>query len=485
MAIDLTGSASALLSGIRERTVSSVDLLEAHAHWIESFNPEINAVVATDLDCAKERAKEADDAANRGEWWGPLHGLPMTVKDAFEVKGVVSTGGSPKWKENVPQKHADAAQRLVDAGAIIFGKTNVPSLSDDFQTYNEIYGTTNNPWDLSRTPGGSSGGAAAAVAAGMTPLELGSDIGGSIRTPAHFCGVYGHKPSYGLISMQGHIPPPPGCLNAGDTLSVAGPLARSAADLELALSVLAGPRTADAVAWNLKLPPPRHEKLKDFRVAVWPDDPYCPVERAVVTAITEAADQLADSGAMVEETRPDFTLEENDHLYWNLLSPVISTAYPQKVIDRLKEIVETSSPDDRSPQVRRARGALIPHREWLSANERRHRLRAKWHQFFHKWDVFICPTTIVTAFRHLQSPGFFDRELTVNGETRPYVDLMVWAGLAVNGHLPATNVPIGSDEKGLPIGMQVVGPYLEDRTAIKFAELLESACSRFVPPPLT
>ncbi len=435
MEIDLTGSASALLSGIRERTVSSVDLLEAHAHWIESFNPEINAVVATDLDCAKERAKEADDAANRGEWWGPLHGLPMTVKDAFEVKGVVSTGGSPKWKENVPQKHADAAQRLVDAGAIIFGKTNVPSLSDDFQT--------------------------------------------------HFCGVYGHKPSYGLISMQGHIPPPPGCLNAGDTLSVAGPLARSAADLELALSVLAGPRTADAVAWNLKLPPPRHEKLKDFRVAVWPDDPYCPVERAVVTAIPEAADQLADSGAMVEETRPDFTLEENDHLYWNLLSPVISTAYPQKVIDRLKEIVETSSPDDRSPQVRRARGALIPHREWLSANERRHRLRAKWHQLFHKWDVFICPTTIVTAFRHLQSPGFFDRELTVNGETRPYVDLMVWAGLAVNGHLPATNVPIGSDEKGLPIGMQVVGPYLEDRTAIKFAELLESACSRFVPPPLT
>ena len=160
MAIDLTGSASALLSGIRERTVSSVDLLEAHAHRIESFNPEINAVVATDLDCAKERAKEADDAANRGEWWGPLHGLPMTVKDAFEVKGVVSTGGSPKWKENVPQKHADAAQRLVDAGAIIFGKTNVPSLSDDFQTYNEIYGTTNNPWDLARTPGGSSGGAA-------------------------------------------------------------------------------------------------------------------------------------------------------------------------------------------------------------------------------------------------------------------------------------------------------------------------------------
>tara|TARA_Y100000590_G_scaffold394244_3_gene473206 strand:- start:1365 stop:2816 length:1452 start_codon:yes stop_codon:yes gene_type:complete len=482
LGIDLTGSATALLRKIREKTISAVDLLETQIQRIESLNPKINGVVFTDVDQARTRAKAADEATRNGEWWGPLHGLPMTVKDAFEVEGMVSTGGSSKWKDHIPDRHSDAVQRLVDAGAIIFGKTNVPSLSDDFQTYNELYGTTNNPWDHTRTPGGSSGGAAAALAAGMTPLELGSDIGGSIRIPAHFCGVYGHKPSYGLISMRGHIPPPPGFRNSGDTLSVAGPLARSSADLEVALSVLAGPKTDDCVAWRLALPPPRHKNLKDFRVAVWPDDQHCPIENKIVNTIRKVADQLANSGASVEETHPDFTLEKNNELYWSLLSPVISTSYPKKVIEQLKEILETSSPDDTSPHVQRARFALIPHREWLSANEHRHRLKGKWHQFFQRWDVLICPTTIVTAFKHLQSPRFIERELIVDGETRPYIDLMVWAGLAVNSQLPATNVPVGLDIEGLPVGIQIIGPYLEDRTTIQFGELLERVTDGFVLP---
>ena len=198
----------------------------------------------------------------------------MTIKDAYEVAGLVSTGGSPKWKDHVPKQDAVVVERLTAAGANLFGKTNVPLLSGDWQSYNEIFGVTNNPWDHTKTPGGSSGGAAAALAAGLTPLEVGSDIGGSIRIPAHFCGVYGHKPSYGLVPMRGHLPPPPGSLSENDSITVAGPMARSAADLELALSILAGPRSSEGKGWRLNLPPPRQQQLKDFRIALWPGDNF-------------------------------------------------------------------------------------------------------------------------------------------------------------------------------------------------------------------
>ena len=210
-------------------------------------------MVNLDAETAMDKAKEADKLTEQGKSLGPLHGIPMTIKDAYEVEGMVSTGGDPNWKDNVPLKNAEAVQRLVDAGAIIFGKTNVPYHSADIQSYNDIYGVTNNPWDLERTPGGSSGGSAAALAAGMTPLELGSDIGGSIRTPAHFCGVFGHKPSYNIVSEVGHLPPPPGFILTGNGLSVAGPLARSPEDLEIAMNVLAAPQGQDEIAWSINL----------------------------------------------------------------------------------------------------------------------------------------------------------------------------------------------------------------------------------------
>src|SRR5262245_16964260 len=241
-------TATALLSDLEACRVGSLELLEHLLARAERHNPALNAIVVRDIDRARARAKEADTARRRGESWGPLHGLPMTVKECFDVEGLPTSAGSPGLKANAALRHADAVQRLVDAGAIIFGKTNVPLFAGDLQTYNEVYGITNNPWDTTRGPGGSSGGSAVALAAGLTPLELGSDIGGSIRNPAHFCGVYGHKPSYGVISMRGHVPGPPNSLLQAD-IGVAGPLARSADDLELALSVMAGPNEFDATAW--------------------------------------------------------------------------------------------------------------------------------------------------------------------------------------------------------------------------------------------
>ena len=483
MNIDLYQTATGLLEKIRRKDISALELLEDHLQQIEERNPEINAVVITDAERATERAKGADEALTRGESWGPLHGLPMTVKDAFEVEGLASTGGSPKWKGHVPKRNADVVQRLVDAGAIVFGKTNVPMLSGDFQTFNDIYGITNNPWDVTKTPGGSSGGAAAALAAGMTPLEIGSDIGGSIRTPAHFCGVYGHKPSYGIVSMRGHIPPPPGCVNDGDTLSVAGPLARSSEDLELALSLLAAPKMMDGVAWELELPPPRHETLNDYRVAVWLDDPYCPVERAIADAIQGVVEKLAKCGVKIVETHPDISLGMNDRIFWDLVPPVIATGFPPNVIDSMRKLLDSSEPDDDSLPVRQARGALIPHKDWLSANERRHRVRAKWHELFRDYDVLLCPPTVTSAFEHDHRPNFFQRKLIVNGEPRPYFDLMVWAGLAINAQLPATVAPVALSDDGMPVGIQIIGPYLEDRTTVKFAGLLEKVCGGFNHPP--
>ena len=305
-------SAHEILKKIKQREVSSLEVLESFLAQVEKVNPKINAIVALDAERAKEKAVEADNKINLKSKLGPLHGLPMTIKDAFEVEGIVSTGGNPAWKDNIPKRNAEAVQRLVDAGAIIFGKTNVPFLSSDLQSFNKIYGTTNNPWDLERTPGGSSGGSAAALASGMTPLELGSDIGGSIRVPAHFCGLFGHKPSYNIISEVGHMPPPPGSILTGNGLSVAGPLARSPEDLEIALDTLVAAQEQDSSAWKIKLPKARTKKVKEMKIAVWPDEPYAEVDSEITTLIKETADDLQHAGAHVETANLPISFKEID-----------------------------------------------------------------------------------------------------------------------------------------------------------------------------
>ncbi|MCE7997240.1 MAG: amidase [Rhodobiaceae bacterium] len=475
--------ASALLAAMDKGDVSSVELTQHFQRRFETQNAKINAIVATNFDGAAERAKQADEARAKGESWGPLHGLPMTIKDALEVVGMPAVGGAPMWKDHRPTQNADAVQRIVDAGAVIFGKTNVPFLSGDLQTYNDVYGTTNNPWDVSCGPGGSSGGAAAALAAGLTPLELGSDIGGSIRTPAHLCGVYGHKPTYGIVSKRGHLPGPPGALSESD-LSVVGPLGLSANDLGLMLDVVAGPNAMSAVGWNLSLPEARTKSPKDLRVAVWLDDPYCEIDAQSAAHITNAATALKDAGAKVDfAARPDFSLEEITECYLMLLHSVVTRGMPPKVQEKWRTLLAQASPDDKSHEILQARGGLMSHGDWLDWHERREQIRAKWAAFYKDWDVVLAPTLMRPAFPHDHTPNWSKRNLTVNGKDRHYMDVLIWAGPAVLSYLPASVAPVGLTNEGLPVGVQIIGPYLEDKTPIAVAGMIEELVGGFRAPP--
>ena len=475
--------ASRLIAAMASGEVSSEELTAHFQQRFESRNGEVNAVVATNFDDAAARARAADEARAKGESWGPLHGLPMTIKDALEVAGLPAVGGNPAWATHRPAVHADAVQRIVDAGAVIFGKTNVPFLSGDLQTYNAVYGTTNNPWNLECGPGGSSGGAAAALAAGLTPLELGSDIGGSIRTPAHLCGVFGHKPTYGIVPKRGHLPGPPGALSEGD-LSVVGPLALSANDLALLLGIVAGPNDAMATGWQLTLPAPRAKSPKDLRVAVWLDDPYCEIDSESAALITEAARALEDAGAKVDfSARPAFTLEEITEAYLILLHSVVTNGMPEKVREKWRTLLAQAAPDDKSHEVLQARGGLLSHADWIGWHEVREQIRAKWAAFFRDWDVVLAPTLMRPAFPHDQTPSWSKRVLTVNGKPRHYMDVLIWAGPAVLSYLPASVAPVGLTRDGLPVGVQIIGPYLEDYTSIAVAGMIEDLVGGFRAPP--
>jgi len=470
------------LADLRTGAVSSVDLVRLHLDRIAVANPTINAVVEVNADAALDQAAKADAARARGDDLGSLHGLPMTVKDSFEAVGFAATSGAPELKTHRPATNADAVQHLVDAGAIIIGKTNLPIYAGDFQSYNDVYGTTNNPWDTSRGPGGSSGGSAAALAAGMAPLELGSDIGGSIRNPAHYCGVYGHKPSYGIVSTRGHIPGPPGTLGEAD-LAVAGPLARSAGDLALALDVLAAPRAWDAKARRIDLPPQRGRAIGDFRIGVWIEDPYAPVDAAVGAVLRDTVGALDNAGADIRLAKPAIDLAASHEIYYSLLAGVMGAGFPEPVIGHLAAAAARMAPDDKSLPALFARGATQSFRNALHLDEARQHLRARWAEFFDDYDVLLCPTVPTTAFPHDHSQPMQARRLTVNGEQRDYFEHVIWAGLATACYLPATIAPVGQAVDGLPVGLQIIGPYLEDRTTIAFAAALADVTGGFTPPP--
>jgi amidase len=475
-------SARELVGALRARELSCSELLDHYAERFERVNPKLNAVVATNFESARAQARAADAALARGGAEGALCGLPLTVKDTFEVTGMPTTCGAPLLAKHFAERHADSAQRLADAGAVIFGKTNTPLWASDFQTYNEVYGTTNNPFDPTRVPGGSSGGSAAAVAAGLTPLELGSDIGGSIRNPSHFCGVYGHKPSYGIVSARGHIPGPPGQLSPTD-LNVVGPLARTPADLELALGVLAAPRPEDAAAWRLELPPPRHERLAGFRVAAWLSDPVGPPIAGEVAALLEGAvERIAAAGVRVEPGRPPVDVAASHALYLRLLYSVVAAGFPEEVLRGFEQARGGLAAEDRSFFAEIVRGSVSSHREWLLDDGARWRVRRTWAEWFRDFDVLLCPIMPVAAFPHDHSP-IEARTIDVDGVSVHYLSLVFWAGHATLAGLPSTVVPVGRTRAGLPVGMQVVAPYLEDRTGLAFARCLEDLLGGFVPPP--
>ena len=440
-----------LAEAIRRRELSSRELLDHYLSRVERLNPPLNAVVTLDPDGARRAADAADAAVARGEVLGPLHGVPMTIKDTYETAGMRTTCGVAAW-DHVPERDAEAVQRLRDAGAVIFGKTNTPSFAADWQTYNPIFGTTNNPWDTTRTTGGSSGGAAAALAAGLTALELGSDIAGSIRLPSNWCGVCGHKTSWGIVPHRGHLPPPPGALAASD-LGVMGPMARDVADLELALDILAGPARAPAVGWRLELPPARASTLRELRLATWLDDPAYPVESEIATVLASAVAALAGAGARLVDTPPPVTLPEVVGLHQELLYPLMQPS------------------------------STLRHRDWLSANERRELLRARMSDYFRDVDALLMPIAVVPAIPHDHSDPFIDRRIRTTDGSRSYLDLFGWVGLPTVAYLPATAVPIGRTAGGLPVGVQIVGPYLEDRTTLAVARCIEELLGGFVPPP--
>lgn len=466
-----------LAEKIQMGDLSSREVLDYLLERVEKLDKPINSVVTIDAERARAEADAADAALARGELSGPLHGVPMTIKDSFQTAGMRTTSGAPELAEFVPQADAWPVARLRQAGAIIFGKTNLPLYAGDLQSYNEIFGTTNNPYETSRTPGGSSGGAAAALACGFTPLELGSDIGGSIRLPAHMSGVVGHKPSYGIVPAHGQIPGPPGTLTQAD-LAVAGPMARSVEDLELGLEILAGPNRWDHPAWRLELPPPRRQTFGEYRVAAWLDDPRCRVESEVHAWLEAAANSLADAGVTVDaDARPDVTLEKVADTFLALLQAALSGGIPRDQIDTYA--AETGE----TPLARTYRQLALRHREWLSHNERRLQMRKRWEEFFEHWDAILLPVMPCPAIPHDQAEPQAARLAWVNGASVPYWDLITWMAPAGACYLPATVVPVGCLANGLPVGMQIVGPYLEDRTTLDLAKHLLALMGGCPKPP--
>lgn len=479
VALDAHAPAHRMLAALRARTISAVELLDAHLERIARFNPRLNAVVIENFDAARAGAKAVDAARSRGEAGGPLWGLPLTIKDCIEVAGLRTTAGVRRLADNVPAHDAPTAARLRAAGAIVLGKTNVPPMAGDWQTANPIFGRTVNPWDPERTPGGSTGGGAAALAAGLTPLELGSDIGGSIRVPAAFCGVYGHRPSETAVPRHGHVPGPP-VPNPAFTLGVQGPLARTATDLELVLDVIAGPIVGEEAAWRLALPPARRTRLPELRVALLPRPAWLPIDAEVAAAQDELVRRLAALGARVAEAAPpDWDPGEHEALYTTLLHVMQFGDLPPKIRDGMLEALRDSS--DRFAEAALA-GLTATANDLLKMLERRERHRAAFREFFREWDVLIAPVTIVPAFPHIDGP-FETRQLRVNGEAVPYGRLKVYPGVASLSGQPATAFPFGRTRGGLPIGLQAIGPYLEDRTPIRFAELVARELGGFAPPP--
>jgi amidase len=430
------------------REISARELTRMLFDRIDVVNPSVNAVVELRREAALRDAGQADDAIARGDDLGPLHGVPMTIKDSFNVAGIHTTWGNPAFKDFVADSDATVVRRLKQAGAIIIGKTNVHFMLADYgQTANDLYGVTNNPWDTTRTPGGSTGGAAAALAAGMTFLEYGSDLVGSIRIPASFCGVYGLKPTVGCVPLTGFQPP--GAV-AGPSdmmyMSAVGPLGRSARDLRTALRVTGGPEDPAAQAYTWALSPPRHTRLSDYRVGVVLDHERAPVSSEVGTSLSDAVDALASAGATVVEGWPDgVDPAANCETFGFHVQLFFAFQQPGEDFAKLSEFV------DRENQRMAARAA--------------------WNRYFNDVDVFLCPVNFTPAFPHDTTP-FEQRTITTPEGERPYDNQVFWIAQASLPGLPAVAAPIGRTPGGLPVGAQIVGPLHEDDTAITFAELL-------------
>lgn len=459
------------LATLHSGDISAVELLDEHLARHEMLHSRLNAIVTTDVDGAKQQAADIDRARSKGDDLGPLAGLPMTVKDALATKGMRSTGGAIELTDHVPTDDAASVAHARNAGAVIWGKSNLPRWSGDIQAVNEMFGRTGNPWDLGRTPGGSSGGAAAAVATCLTPVEIGTDIGGSVRLPAHFSGVCGHKPSFGVVPQRGYIDHITyGALDAD--VNVVGPLARTVDDLELMLDVISD--------HPHRLTPARNN-ARELRVAAWLDDPACPVSNDVATVLESAVSALEAAGVKVDRNaRPAHEFGD----VYSIGMPLVSAATsPGRTDEEYERLLERSNDADPTMAMR-ARASTIRHRDWLLMSEQRELRRRNWDRFFNDFDILLAPTAFIAAFEHIDGGNLYTRTLEVDGATRPYADLIAWTTQFGYVYLPATVVPAGRTQSGLPVGLQIVGPFMGDRTTLEFARLVESVTGGYKAPPL-
>ncbi len=477
MGIDHFSTATDMLAALDAKEISSVELTELHISRIEAIDRKLLSIAVRTFDRARTVAAEADRRRASGET-APLLGLPMTLKESTQVAGLPQTAGLAAFEGYRPESDGVLAAHVFDAGAALLGKTNVPVALGDWQADSPVYGRTNNPWDVTRTPGGSTGGGGAALAAGLTPLEIGSDIGGSIRVPAAYCGVFGHRPSETAIPQSGAFPMAD-LPNQAFLMGVQGPLARSVDDLVLLFDVVSGPDRGEDAGWKLGLPQPRHTSLRDFRVAVLPQILGLTPARAVRNACSELAQLLRSEGATVQTAQPDIDMDAYFRDYARTLSLMTSQGMP---------------PEDREAQAEglrrvgnpiadaQADGFTMGAHDFILLVGRREFARVQWRQFFREWDVVIAPMTLDSAFPHQTRP-FAERTLVVDGVELPYFSNIIHSMIAIFPGLPSTAFPAGLDDRGLPIGMQAIGPYLGDRTTLEFARLVERAWHRFQPPP--
>ena len=480
--MDITlASAQDQAEAIRAGTISAVELLDATVDRYERFNPVVNAVVVERIDDARRRAAEADTAMMVGESWGRLHGVPMTIKEAWGWMGTPSTSGHPHLSEWRPEKNDVAVQRLLDAGAVIYGKTNLPVSMADWQTFNSIYGTTSNPWNPELIPGGSSGGAAAAVASGMTALELGSDIGASIRNPAHYCGIFGHKPTYGIVPTAGHgAPGDPTTVDIG----VGGPMARTASDLRMGLDIVAGAGGLDAVGWRLDLPEPRWERPEQIRAAVMLESPCVAQDDELTEQLAATVESLAALGVQLDDSaRPDVDIERSHDVYMALLRAATGTGYSKEAMVDQKVHGERYAAGDRDDRAVAGRGISLSHWEWAGFHREREQERLAWAAFFEDYDLLLCPAAASAAYPHDHSGERADRTITINGTQQPTTDQLFWAGWSCGVYLPATVAPAGLTRSGVPCGLQIVAPHLQDYDSIAFAGLMERELGGYQAPP--
>lgn len=460
--------------------VSARELVDLCETAYRDGHARINALILSDFDAARRAAAESDARRARGESRGALDGIPFSIKESFDVAGWPTTCGSPARRDHVAAGDAVVVERLRAAGAVLLGKTNVPLALRDWQSYNTIYGTTRNPHDPTRTPGGSSGGGAAAVCAGMSFFDVGSDIASSLRNPAHFCGVFSHKSSHGLVPLRGHGF---GVSFAEQEINVAGPIARSAQDLELVLRAIMGPDGDAASAWRLELPACDKQHLSAFRVAILTDHALAEVDREVSGALERLGRWLEAQGVSVAwNQRPALDADALWRAYVQMVRATTSLYLDDATFDAVLAQAATADPQRSDYATLQYFGTGMRHRDWLLLQQQRAQFAEAWRRFFRDHDVLLCPAAVTSAFALNEAGEPWQRALLVNGRPQPMTHQMFWAGHSGLCGLPSTVAPIGPGSSGLPVGVQIVAARHADLTSLRFARLLEQAGHTFRPP---